>query len=231
MSFGDTFTPVHSSSVPGRDDLGADLDAEPVAQPALDLFADRVALGFRGARSTAETTSSSRFSSRMRADEVVALDPFHGHGDVAHGLGPDVDAAELDHVVAAPRERADAAQPAAALALAARVQVREVHDVVAELRAAGLVQLGDAQRAELAVGQRLARLGVDDLQDVRVLEDVEAVVHLALDRGPLHLVEAVRLVRRHAEHLLELLFVADVRQRVDLEVGRRVVALLAARPP
>ena len=68
-------------------------------------------------------------------------------------------------------------------------------------------------RALLAVGQRLAGLGVDDLHDERVLEDVQAVVRRALDRHPLHLVEPVRLEALDAERRLEQLAVADVRQR------------------
>ena len=66
---------------------------------------------------------------------------------------------------------------------------------------------------ELAVGQRLAGLGIDDLHDERVLEDVQPVVRRALHRHPLHLVEAVRVEALDAERRLEQLAVADVRQR------------------
>ena len=70
-------------------------------------------------------------------------------------------------------------------------------------------------------------LGVDDLHDERVLEDVQPVVRRALHRHPLHLVEAVRVEALDAERRLEQLAVADVRQRAELEVGRGVVAHLA----
>ena len=52
-------------------------------------------------------------------------------------------------------------------------------------------------------GSELAGLRVDDLHDERVLEDVQPVVGGALDRDPLHLVEAVRLEALDAERRLE----------------------------
>ena len=83
------------------------------------------------------------------------------------------------------------------------------------------------ERPELAVGQRLAGVGIDDLHDEGVLEDVQAIVRRALDRDPLHLVEAVGVVVLDAEGGLEQLAVADVGERGELEVGGGVVAQLA----
>ena len=106
------------------------------------------------------------------------------------------------------------------------MQVGQVHDVVPELRAACLVELGHDEGAELAVGEGLAGIDVDDLDDERVLLDVQALASGALGRDPLHFVEAVGLVVRGAEGLLEQRPVADIRQRTELEIVLRVDAHL-----
>ena len=190
--------------------------AEPVLEPRLDRVA------------RARRTSTASPVAHDRDDQLVAVAVAHGaHEPVGRrrrrpssAISPTASGHTLtprSFTMLSPRPANGAIlpQPAPARALLARVQVRQVHDVVPELRAAGLVELGDADRAQLAVGQRLAGLGIDDLHDERVLEDVQAVVRRALDRHPLHLVEAVRVEALDAERRLEQLAVADVGQRAD----------------
>ena len=217
---------VHASSSPGAGQRHGDPHAEPLLEPLLGRRAQRrVALGRRARHHVHDHLVAVPLA--QRAHEVVALERGIGQRDLADRLGPDVHAAQLHHVVGAARERPHPPQPAPARALLARVQDREVLDVVAELRAAGLVDLGDAQAAGLAVGHARARLRVDDLHDERVLEDVQPLARGTLDRDPLHLVEAVRLVVGHAEGGLERGAVADVRQRLQVEVLLRVEPHLA----
>src|SRR5581483_4508296 len=116
------------------DDDGADLHAQLLLQALLDRRADAFELGRVAV-------------AHDRDDELVAVVLAHGAHEVvverardracavADGLGPHVDAAQLDHVVAAAGERAHPSEPAPARALAGRVEVRQVHDVVPELGA------------------------------------------------------------------------------------------------
>src|SRR5215207_8682808 len=210
----------------GPNHLGDDAHAETLLQPLLDRGGDGRELG----RIAVTGDRDDELVAVLDADgphEPVGGDAGNGERDLADGFRPHVHAAQLHHVVAAALERAHAAQPASARAPLARVQVREVHDVVPELWAPGLVQLRDADRARLAVGQRVTRLGIDDLHDERVLEDVESVVDGAFDRDPLDLVEAVRVEALGTERRLEPLAITDVRKGAELEVGRGVVTHLA----
>ena len=198
FSLGDTSIPVQASSAPGG--------TISAAMRTPNRSFSRVSTAAANASWSVGTAPADD-----RDDQLVATVDAHGahepvglhavdrHRQVADRLGPHVHTAQLHHVVAAPGEGSHAPQPAPARALLARVEVREVHDVVPELRAPGLVELGDADRPELAVGEGLARVRVDDLHDEGILEDVQPVVRRALDRHPLHLVEAVGVGVVHAE--------------------------------
>ena len=110
-----------------------------------------------------------------------------------------------EHVVAAGVDARDAAHGAAAGARRV-LDAREVARAVADHRAAGAVERREDELARLAVGERLERLGVDDLRVEVVLEDVQAraVGAVAADAGAGDLGEAVDVVRDEAGVLLDL---------------------------
>src|SRR4029453_2120512 len=210
----------------GPDHIGGDAHAETLLEPLLDRGGDRREL----VRVAVAGHRDDELVVVLHADgphEPVGSDAGDGERDLTDGFGPHVHTPELHHVVAATRELAHPPQPTPARAPLARVQIGEVHDVVSELRASGLVELRDADRAGLTVRNFLARLGIDDLHDERVLEDVEPIVGRTLDRHPLHLVEPVRAEALGSERRLEQRTVTDVRKGGELDIGRRVVTHLA----
>ena len=103
------------------------------------------------------------------------------------------------------------------------IQVRQVHDVVAELRTTGLVDLGDAQRTRLPVGETLAGVRVDDLDHKGVLEHVQPIVGRALDGHRLHLVEAIGGKVLHTKPFLEEVPLTHVGDGPQCEVRAGVV--------
>src|SRR5690606_22007127 len=130
----------------------------------------------------------------------------------------DVDAAQLDHVVASAKELVHPAEAAAAGTRPVRDYPNEIAHVVANDRRDIAVQDRDDGIADLAIGNRLAGVDILDLQENAILHDMKAVLILALEGRRTHLVRAVVVIDRTAPQVLKL-----VAQRI-VGVGAKVGA-------
>lgn len=97
-------------------------------------------------------------------------------GDRAHGMldlaGKHLDAAQIDEVVGAPRERADRAYMGAAAWAARAIESGIVADQKTKLRRGFRIEVGADGQPARAVGLRLERLRIDRLPNLHVLEQM-----------------------------------------------------------
>ena len=109
----------------------------------------------------------------LKQDEVVAAHLRDGHEHVLDLLRIDVDPAYDQHVVGAAGDARQAAV-GAATGTETRDDRCDIARAVAQKRHGLAAQGGQHQFARLAVGQRLVRPGIDDLDDEVVFPKVHA---------------------------------------------------------
>src|ERR1035438_3070689 len=105
-------------------------------------------------------------------DDVVAANLREGHQHALYLLREDVHAADDEHVVGAARDAVEPAMGAPALARLGN-DGGDVPGAIAEDGHGFALEGGQDQLAGLAFRQGFAGLGIDDLQDVVVLPEVQ----------------------------------------------------------
>src|SRR5580704_10538040 len=92
------------------------------------------------------------------SDKVISRRTIDCCGNCAYGFGPYVDASQLYHCVGPSSEVRDPPQGASAFTCTRRIHVGEVMGVKAKMTVSRLVEGGDDDLPELAVGQQLSRI-------------------------------------------------------------------------
>ena len=122
-------------------------------------------------------------------------------------LGEDVDAMNLHHVVAAPHDMPDPRMLVMAAGALAADNAAQVMRAEADERRAFLLQRGQDDFARLAIGHKLAGLGVYELEIQEIAPHVHGIAFLAADAdtGTVDLGQAVDVVELDAEQVLDTL--------------------------
>ena len=140
-------------------------------------------------------------------DDLIMRRDFRERGDNLLDLrGEDVHAAQNEHVVGAADDAVDLAVGAAARARFGN-NTRKITGAVADKRAALARERGDDELAELAVGYRLERFGVDDFNEELVFGNMQAMAFGAFHRNARahDLGKAVDVAILHAELFADFL--------------------------
>ena len=168
-----------------------------------------------------------------QGDEVVIAQFLEVHQDLLYLDGEDIDATQHHHIIATATHAVQTDMVAPAGTRAAK-HAGEVAGAVAQQRHGLAAQRGEHQLANLAVGHGLQCLGVNNLNDIIVLPEVQAVLLGALEAyaGAAHLAHTEGVVGLYPQHVLNTLaLLLAVRlctdgEHLQFSVAARIDALL-----
>ena len=119
-------------------------------------------------------------------------EPRHGREHVNNDIGVDQHSPAFDQIAGAPRRRNHALARAAADRARRARQRDDIADEIAQQHGAATMQMGDGERAALAVSEASAGFGLDHFEMVKIGHEVlRRRVLSALHQPALHLGEGV----------------------------------------
>ena len=143
---------------------------------------------------------------RSERDEVIAGQLGELHQNLLDLNWEDVDTTEDNHIVGTSTHAVDTDVVAAA-GTGASQDTGKVACTVPDQRHGFATDRCENEFSNLAIGNRLQRLGIHNLDDIVVLPEVQAILLLAFeaDTGSTHLRHTERVVGLHAQHVLDTL--------------------------